>query len=202
MEDGTSAPLCSRSHLWWFPLVSSSVLKKWRSQAAVFEMGSCSPQMLHGVVLSPDYDGPCGTPLCWFTSHFQLAKQAGSWGGCGLEKVLSQPMRVSGGKSQRPHGRMDNRWNSWMELGKPAVMENGWMEFLVASLSQTLRGRLGGSDCHCLILPINLVNLLQKGFFFFFFLRGLHFIMGSIVDSLWREEWAKIIILVPIKSIH
>lgn len=126
-------------------------VEKWRSQTPVSQMGSCSPEMLHGVVLSPDYDGPCGTPfvgsLCASNWQTKAWDPRGIWPG--NSSLLWQPKAVSREEATIPRGgwTMDGRTVGWMD-GLELYLK--WNDFLVQgwSLSQTLRGHLDCSDCH------------------------------------------------------
>lgn len=127
---------------------------KWRSQTSVSEMGSCSPEMLHGVVLSPDYDGPCGTPfVVWlYASNWQTkaGELRGIWPG--NNSLLSQPKRVSGEDVTVPREgwTLDGWMDAWLVGEQAGVEIDGWMEFFGQgwSLSQTLRGHLDCSYWH------------------------------------------------------
>lgn len=94
-------------------------VEKWRSQTPVSEMGSCSPEMLHGVVLSPDYDGPCGTPfvgsLCASNWQTKARDPRGIWPG--NSALLWQPKAVSREEATIPRGgwTMDGWTDGWMD---------------------------------------------------------------------------------------
>lgn len=129
--------------------------------------------MLHGVVLSPDYDGPCGTPFVASLSASNWQTKAGELRGIwpGNSSLLSQPKRVGGQEVTVPREgwTIDGWMDGWMELGKERVWKiDGW------PLSQTLRGHLDYSYCRCLMMSIKLVDLLQKVFSLY---------NGSIMDK-------------------
>lgn len=107
------------SPFWWFLLVSSSVLRNEDRRHRHLKMGSCCPEMLHGVVLSPDYDGPCGTPFVGslYNSNWQTKARdpRGIWPG--NSSLLWQPKGVSREEATVPRGgwAMDGWTDGWME---------------------------------------------------------------------------------------
>lgn len=88
--------------------------------------GSCSPEILHGVVLSPDYDGPSGTPFVGALHTSNWHAKLGAEGDLAWEKLTALTANDSqSGGSHRPRRRMDNRRLDGAR--KLAVMGNGLM---------------------------------------------------------------------------